>query len=233
MNKSIRSKLTNVYKRFLNEYGRQYWWPADTSFEVMIGAVMTQNTSWKNVVKAISRLKSCGKLSPVNVDKMTLDELSEIIRPCGYHRNKAQTIKNLVYFLKLYNYNLNQMKQLSISSLRKELLNIKGIGPETADSILLYAFEIPIFVVDSYTRRIFSRIGILAGTEKYSQIQKLFHSLPKSTHLYKEYHALIVKHAKERCKKKPVCSTCCINDLCRKLGVEIPFEADEAEKSQL
>lgn len=233
MNKSIRLTLTNVYKRFLNEYGQQCWWPADTPFEVMIGAVMTQNTSWKNVVKAISRLKSSGKLSPFNVNKMTLNELAEIIRPCGYHRIKAQTIKNLVCFLKRYNYNLNQMKQLGISTLREQLLNIKGIGPETADSILLYAFEIPIFVVDSYTRRIFSRIGILAGTEKYSLIQELFHILPKCTAMYKEYHALIVKHAKEKCKKRPVCGTCCINDLCRKLGVKIPFKADEVEEKQL
>ena len=201
---------TSVFDLLFAAYGPQHWWPGDTPFEVIVGAILTQNTNWTNVEKAISKLKQEGCLSPDRLQEIKQEDLAELIRPSGYFNIKAKRLKSFIDFLfGSFNGDLGRMFTLSLSKLRHELLLVNGIGPETADSILLYAGSYPIFVVDAYTKRIFSRLGLLYEEHTYHQIQAFFHDhLDKDKELFNEYHALIVKHAKEHCRTKPLCEGC-------------------------
>ncbi len=205
-------RLLEIYKILYKAYGRRKWWPADTAFEVAVGAVLTQNTSWANVEKAITSLKKHNTLSARALRNITHKRLASLIRPCGYYNIKAKRLKNFIDFLFThYKGNINTMKKNPPEVIRGELLGINGIGPETADSILLYALDKPVFVVDAYTRRITECLGMTTPESSYDEIRALFtKNLPRSVKLFNEYHALIVTHCKEACKVKPDCKECAL-----------------------
>ena len=206
-----KEQLLDIYNALYSHYGPQRWWPGETPFEVMVGAVLTQNTNWGNVERAITNLKGADRLSPEAIDCMPEAELAELIRPSGYFNIKAKRLKAFVrYFIERYEGSIERMKREDCTKLRREVLAVNGIGPETADSILLYALDCPTFVVDAYTKRIFSRHGFFPETADYHEVQQFFmDNLPKETRLYNEYHALIVKLAKDRCiKKAGKCELC-------------------------
>ncbi len=191
-------KLTELYDRLLDAYGPQHWWPAESAFEVIVGAVLTQNTSWKNVEKAIARLKATGNLDLDHIVALSQDDLAGLIRSSGFFNVKAKRLKNLCEWLQLQG-GLDELAGWRTGKLRQSLLEINGIGPETADDILLYAFQRPVFVIDSYTRRLLGKLGLIQGTEDYETLRQMFEScLPPDHRLYNEYHALIVRHAKEK-----------------------------------
>jgi len=200
----------DIYNSLLKHFGPQDWWPGETPFEVIIGAILTQNTSWDNVEKAIVSLKASGKFTPEGLFKLQTDKLALLIKSSGYFNIKAKRLKNFLSFLfNDYEGNIDRLLKEDGHLLRHKLLNVNGIGPETADSILLYAAEYPIFVVDAYTNRIFSRHGYIPADATYHQIQELFvGNLPKDIQLYNEYHALIVRVGKELCRKTPRCNSC-------------------------
>src|SRR3989304_661774 len=202
--------LLKIYHSFFERFGPQHWWPGETPFEVIIGAILTQNTSWKNVEKAINSLKASGHFTPKGLYDTPIDRLAQLIRSSGYFNIKAKRLKNFLSFLfNEYEGDLEAMLKEDGLKLQDKLLKVNGLGPETVDSILLYAAGFPIFVVDAYTKRIFSRHGDIKGDESYHQIQTLFmESLPRNKNLYNEYHALIVRAGKELCKKKPLCHIC-------------------------
>jgi len=216
-NGRIRRILIEIYDRLLEEYGPQHWWPADTRLEVIIGAILTQSTAWSNVTKAIANLKETGSLNIQVLSRMPDAELAALIRPVGYYNSKAKKLKAFISHLETrFDGRLNLLLKGEMSSLRQELISIYGIGDETADSIILYAAEKPIFVVDSYTRRLLLRMNLIHNKAKYGELQGLFmRSLPHQTTLFQEYHALIVEHCKERCLSVPVCDTCPLLGLCR------------------
>lgn len=222
MPKRFSDFLKKIYNRLYKAYGPRGWWPGETPFEVMVGAILTQNTAWANVEKAIANLKYENLLTPKRLDEIGIPKLAQLIRPAGYFNIKAKRLKSFLSFLfKEYGGDLRLMEKDSLNGLRDKLLNVNGIGPETCDSILLYALEKPIFVIDAYTRRIFSRCGIVDGDISYERLQSIFmENLAPNTRLYNEYHALIVQHGKDICKKKPNCNLCIINELCKKKGVE-------------
>ncbi len=209
-------RLLDLYRRLFNFYGDQRWWPADTPFEVMVGAVLTQSTSWRNVEKAISNLKAAGALSPEMLRSINQDELAAIIRPSGYHNAKAKKLRALAEFmLAECGDDLDRLFSQDTEDLRRRLLGVHGIGPETADSILLYAGDKPVFVIDAYTRRIMARLGLAPENAGYEACRRLFLSnLPADAALFNEYHALLVRHGKDFCRKSPVCRGCCLNDIC-------------------
>lgn len=202
--------LYQIYKKLFNHYGLQFWWPGDTQIEVIVGAVLTQNTSWQNVEKAINNLKSRRLLTLKKLVALPIPELAKLIRPSGFFNIKAYRLHNLLEFIfNKYQRSLKRMGEVSTKKLRADLLSVKGIGEETADSILLYAFTRPVFVVDAYTKRIFSRHKFISPSTEYSKIQAFFlNNLPKDIKIYNEYHALIVRLAKEYCRKKPNCIDC-------------------------
>ncbi len=201
--------LEKVYNRLLAHFGPCHWWPGDTPWEVMVGAVLTQNTAWVNVEKAIQNLKSQSRLEAEAMAALDTEQLAELVRPTGYYRQKAKKLKALTSFYARYDFNWQKMRQEPLWPMREKLLAVYGIGPETADSILLYALEKPIFVVDAYTRRILSRHGLAAENMSYDQIQRLFmEHLPTDVPLYNEYHALIVYTGKDFCRSKPGCQGC-------------------------
>ena len=207
--------LLDIYRRLYNYYGPQHWWPGETQFEIVVGAILTQNTNWKNVEKAIANLKDAGYLTPEKLHAIPLGELAELIRPAGYFNIKAQRLRHFLDWLfEKHNGTLDSLEALSLSTLREQLLAIKGIGPETADSICLYGFKKPIFVVDAYTARIFGRHGMIESPSGYEQIQELFHGgLDRDPTLFNEFHALIVQVGKKHCKPKPICTGCPLEDL--------------------
>ena len=208
-------KLMDIYNRMLDRFGPQYWWPGETTIEIIVGAILTQNTNWGNVEKAINNLKNANLLCPEKLHNMSADVLAELIRPAGYFNIKAQRLKSFLNWLfEKHDGDLKMAANLGNQTLREELLKIKGIGPETADSICLYAFNRPIFVVDAYTARILGRHGFLEPDTNYHQIQELFeYNLESDVQLFNEYHALLVKLGKEHCKKRPVCTGCPLEDL--------------------
>ncbi len=209
--KRVGIRLRAIYRELFKAYGPQEWWPGDTPFEVIVGAVLTQNTAWANVEKAIANLKHQRLLTPARLAGIPSRKLASLIRPSGYYNIKTKRLKHLLAFiLNDYSGSLANMFTADTESLRPNLLAINGIGPETADSILLYAGGKPCFVVDSYTKRIFSRHGLIAPDAVYDKVQRLFtDNLPRETSLYNEYHALIVRVGKEHCKKKkPLCTGC-------------------------
>jgi endonuclease-3 related protein len=200
--------LRDVYDRLYAIYGPQHWWPADSPFEVMLGAVLTQNTTWRNVEQAMRSLLDAGCQRPRAILATPLERLAKSLRPCGYFNVKAARLRNLcIWYIEQGGWESLRYKDTLI--LRRQLLAIKGIGPETADDILLYAFERPVFVIDAYTRRLFARLGFIRGHEGYEDLRADFeHALGADTVLYNEYHALIVRHAKEICRVRPQCVIC-------------------------
>jgi endonuclease-3 related protein len=212
---SIRQRLEEIYRLLFSYYGPQHWWPADAPFGVIVGAILTQATAWANVEKAISNLKSAGMLNPTALRQVPLDELAELIRPCGYYKVKSRKLKSFAQHLASYDDSLKKLFALELEQLRLELLSIYGIGEETADAIILYAAGKPIFVIDAYTRRILSRLGLAPLKGSYTAFQKLFmENLPRDEKFYNEYHALFVRHGKETCRKNPLCLRCPLRALC-------------------
>ena len=207
--------LEEVYDRLLSAFGPQHWWPGDSPFEVLVGAVLVQNTSWQNVAKAIGRLKDAELLDPHALYGLADEELEELIRPAGYFRVKARRLRNLLELVvKRYDGSLDAMFATGRDALREELLGVNGIGPETADSILLYAGGVPTFVVDTYTHRVLARHGWIEFDADYHTIKDHFESgLQRDAALYNEYHALFVRIGKLHCRKKPKCEGCPLADL--------------------
>ncbi len=205
------SRLLQYYQTALDKLGPQNWWPGETPFEVCIGAILTQNTNWYNVEKAIQNLKFRHLLDPHRLYALPVQELAQLIQPAGYFNIKAKRLRNFLKFL-LENYNgdLEKMFEERLKPLREKILSVSGIGPETADSILLYAGQKPSFVVDAYTRRIFLRHAVISEEADYHEIQGYFtRHLPEDTQLFNEYHALIVNIGKKWCKaKEPLCDQC-------------------------
>ena len=210
----------NMFRAMSQAYGPQLWWPAKTPWEVIVGAILTQNTAWRNVEQAIARLAQAGALQPEKMRALNERDLAELIRPAGTYRLKASRLKRFVeFFFERYDGDLPAMFRTSLDTLRTELLGIHGVGRETADAILLYAGHLPSFVVDAYTARILRRHGLLDEEADYEQIKEFFEShLPADVDLYNEYHALLVRVGKEHCRPKPRCSGCPLE----------PFEHDES-----
>ena len=203
-------KLTGLYERLYYAYGPQHWWPAESAFEVIVGAVLTQNTSWKNVERAIGSLKATGNLDLDRIAALAQDKLAELIRSSGFFNVKAERLKNLCAWLKSQG-GLDALTKWDTGRLRQSLLAINGIGPETADDILLYAFQRPVFVIDTYTRRLLKKLGLIEGSEDYETLRQTFEAcLPPDHGLYNEYHALIVRHAKEKCAHDNQCRHCAV-----------------------
>ncbi|MFC1634377.1 endonuclease III domain-containing protein [Planctomycetota bacterium] len=202
--------LTEIYELLYEAFGPQYWWPGETPFEVTIGAILTQNTSWANVEKAIANLKSASHLTPEGLHRIDASELAELIRPAGYYNLKTKRLKSFIDWLfDNYGGQLTNLEPVATDRLRSELLEVKGIGRETADSILLYALGRPVFVVDTYTARIMIRHGLIEPDADYEQLRDLFESnLPENTQLFNEYHALLVRTGKDFCKPKAKCPGC-------------------------
>lgn len=216
-NETIGRTLLDVYQRLMACYGAQYWWPALEPFEVMVGAILTQSAAWSNVEKAITNLKQAGVLSPSALRQLSLTEVAALIRPCGYYNAKARKLKSLAHWLgQRYEDNLDKLFAQDMAPLREQLLSVYGIGEETADSIILYAAAKPIFVIDAYTRRILSRLGLAASHHSYGALQSLFRdNLPHDTRLFNEYHALLVCLGKDVCRRHPLCPRCCLKDMCQ------------------
>src|SRR5271157_2885921 len=202
--------LLEIYKTLNTHFGDLNWWPGNSPFEVIAGAILTQNTAWRNVEKAITRLKSKNLLHPARILEIDDSALADLIRPAGYYNIKTQRLKSFVRFLyNEYGGKLDNMFVEDLWPLRAKLLSVKGIGEETADSILLYAGRKPIFVIDTYTRRVLQRHDIIRSGETYREIQNLFMTtLPLSVTLYNQYHALFVNTGKLFCTKDPRCNGC-------------------------
>ena len=211
MKKVNSNPFLRIYDRLLAHYGPQGWWPGETPLEVMVGAVLTQNTNWKNVERAINNLKNAGQFDFWALQELPVEKLAEYIRPSGYYNVKAVRLKNLLQMItEEYEGELQFLFADSLENARENLLRVKGVGPETADSILLYAAGKPIFVVDTYTHRVFARHEIVLEDNDYFTLQQEFmDNLPEDVSLFNEFHALIVVVAKEFCKKrKPRCKEC-------------------------
>lgn len=207
--------LHDLYDSLYHHFGPQHWWPADSPFEVAIGAILTQNTNWTNVEKAIHKLKQADILDPVALHRTHPKKLASLIRPAGYFNIKAKRIKHFMrFFMQTYGGEISRMKKEPLPAIREKLLSVHGIGPETADSIILYALEKPVFVIDAYTKRVLARHTILDHNEPYETYQELFHSsLKKNVPVFNEYHALFVRLAKEYCRTTPDCGQCPINGM--------------------
>jgi endonuclease-3 related protein len=207
--------IIDIYRCLLACFGQQHWWPGDTPFEVMVGAILTQSASWHNVELAIENLKQAGSLSPRALRQIPAAELAGHIHSSGYYNAKAKKLKAMVKWLSVYEDDLEKAFAGELDDKRNELLGIHGIGLETADSMLLYAGGKPAFVIDAHTRRITERIGIAPQKDSYDAFQKLFTSnLEQDTQLFNEYHALLVKLGKDVCRKKPLCTTCVLKEMC-------------------
>ncbi len=209
-------ELTDIYDKLFAVYGEQHWWPAKTPFEMMTGAILTQNTAWSNVEKAIVNFG--GRLSPEFILDAPSEKLVEIIRPSGFFNQKSVRLKTLSTWFSGYGFDIERVRICEPELIRRELLSLSGVGRETADSIMLYALHHPYFVIDAYTRRIFSRLGF-SISEDYDEIREMFESsLPHDEKLYGEYHALIVRLAKLHCKKQPCCDGCPLRERCEGCG---------------
>ena len=210
------SPLLALYHSLHAHYGDLAWWPADSAFEIAVGAILTQNTDWRNVEKALGNLKSANALSIEAILEMPTDQLEMLVRPSGYFRMKTDRLKQLCEFLQSNSF--DALKKMGRDQARERLLSVKGVGPETADDIVLYALDIPSFVIDTYTRRLLERFGLYSSKLKYPELQAAFHQqLPEDASLFKQYHALIVEHAKVSCRKKPLCESCVLKETCSKI----------------
>ena len=200
--------LRRLYDALHAVYGEQPWWPADSRFEIVVGAVLTQNASWSNVEKAIGRMKSAGLMSLPALLESSHEHLAETIRPSGYYNIKARRLRNLCLFLDQAG-GLEAFANGPLQDQRAALLGVNGVGPETADDILLYALDRPVFVIDTYTRRLLQRYRLARGDEAYEDLRALFErALDADPYLYQQYHALIVMHGKQTCRKLPRCDRC-------------------------
>ncbi|MEN8265308.1 MAG: endonuclease III domain-containing protein [Nitrospirota bacterium] len=207
--------LIDIYNTLFSAFGPQHWWPGDTAFEVAVGAVLTQNTNWGNVERAIQNLKREKVLNSKALNKMQHKKLASLIRPAGYFNIKAERLKNfLAYLSNHYSGSMKKMKARDLHDLREELLSVNGIGPETADSILLYALDKPVFVIDAYTKRVLTRHNLVPEKATYHEMQELFqNNISTDVRLYNEYHALFVMVGKDYCKPKPKCSGCPLENI--------------------
>ena len=204
--------LMTIYRRLFDAYGPQNWWPADSTFEVMVGAVLTQNTAWVNVEKAITNLKCSSCLSLDRVLASSDDDLAQLIRPSGYFNIKVRRLKNLCKWV-VENGGETKLADIDTVTLRSSLLSVNGVGPETADDIMLYAFERSVFVIDTYTRRLFTKLGLIKGSEPYEQLRQFFEAeLEPDVSLFNQYHALIVRHAREKCFESFNCRHCIVEN---------------------
>jgi len=206
--------LQALYQTLLSHYGEQSWWPADGPFEVTVGAILTQNTAWSNVEKALDSLRAADALNPEALSTMDTDRLAALIRSSGYYNQKARRLSGFARWYREQGGH-EVLRQRPTETLRAQLLALHGIGPETADDMLLYAFDHPVFVIDSYTRRLLQRLRLIAGDEPYDRLQAGFHqALAPEVATYRQYHALIVEHAKTHCRKRPSCAQCPLSDSC-------------------
>lgn len=208
---SRRTRLMRVYEALLDRFGPQDWWPGETPFEIMVGAVLTQNTAWTNVERAVAALAGADALDPQALLALSRERLVEHIRPSGYYNVKAKRLVALTrWYVETCGGDIDRLRRMPLAEARAGLLGVNGVGPETADSILLYAADKPVFVVDAYTRRIFSRLGMVAPDADYETMQRLFMgNLPEDVALFNEYHALIVASGKNLCRpRSPKCADC-------------------------
>lgn len=208
------AQVERVFERLFDAYGEQHWWPADTPFEVMLGAILTQNTSWQNVEKALDRLRGAVLLDAESLLSMPREVLADHLRPAGYYNLKAGRLAAfLAWYCEQGGY--AALNALETTELRSGLLGVHGIGPETADDMLLYAFGRPVFVIDAYTRRLFGRLGMLPPDAPYESLRAAFETaIPADAGHYGEWHALIVAHAKSACRSRPVCADCPLRGQC-------------------
>jgi len=216
--------LAEIYELLFERFGRQHWWPGETPFEIIVGAILTQNTNWGNVEKAIANLKAADLLGPQQLHAVEQSELAELIRPAGYFNIKAKRLKSFINWLfDNYGGDLGRLEAVGTEQVRQELLGITGIGRETADSILLYALDREVFVVDAYTARVAVRHGLIEPETDYEQLRELFESnLPRDRQMFNEYHALLVRVGKEYCRPKARCSGCPLEKLPHAVDIEYP-----------
>ncbi len=208
------SQLVRVYHDLFAHYGPRHWWPADSPFEVMVGAVLTQNTAWTNVERALARVKGVVALEAAPMAALPVDVLADALRPAGYYNVKARRLQALCRWV-VDQGGMGALHGMETRPLRAGLLNVHGVGPETADDIVLYAFGRPVFVIDAYTRRLFARLGFVRNQESYEGLRARFErALPRDPVLYNEYHALIVEHAKTTCRTRPLCQNCILRPRC-------------------
>ncbi len=213
------TEIKQIYNMLFSQYGPQHWWPGDSPFEIMVGAILTQNTAWVNVEQAIANLESQNSLHPQKILDAALPDLAGWLRPSGYFNVKARRLRNYCqWYVDAGGY--AELSKIETSLLRQKLLTVNGVGPETADDILLYAFARPVFVIDAYTRRVFVRLGLVDPDANYETVRQQFEvalksdAHPSAERVFNEYHALIVWHAKYVCKKRPSCEQCCLATLC-------------------
>ena len=210
-------RVLSIYQRLLARYGQLHWWPADTVYEVMVGAVLTQNTAWRNVEIALANFG--GNISPESVSDMSMEALAQTIRPAGFFNQKSKYLKAMTAWFETYGFDREIVRREPLEKVRKQLLAVKGIGRETADSILLYAFGYPIFVVDAYTLRHCRRYPLDAGNG-YEEVRAYFEDgLPKREEVFNNFHAMIVANAKEYCRTRPQCEACPLGGECERSGV--------------
>jgi endonuclease-3 related protein len=216
MTEPTREALLDVYHRLYAAYGPQGWWPGGSPFEVVVGAILTQAAAWTNVEKAIDNLKAAGVLSPRGILQTPVDDLASLVYPAGYYNAKARKLRAFAEMLfERHGGDLDRLLTLPLLELRRELLATHGIGPETADAVILYAAGRPRFVIDAYTRRVFGRLGMAPARDDYASWQRLFEeALPPDARLFNEYHALIDRHAKTLCRKEPLCAQCFLREAC-------------------
>lgn len=223
-NDSLKTLLPQIYQLLRDRFGYLDWWPGETPFEVIVGAILTQNTSWTNVEKAIFNLKSAGALSPDGILALSIDDsgpgvhsLPNLIKPSGYFNQKTKRLQTIAKWVMIRcQGDLRKLESVSTFDLRNELLGIIGIGQETADSILLYAFGRLVFVVDTYTKRSMNRVGICDEDISYEDLQDLFvRNIDRDIDLYNDFHAQIVALGKYHCKTRPLCENCPLSGICK------------------
>lgn len=227
------SGIFTIYQTLYRAFGPQHWWPGESELEMMTGAILTQNASWRNVEKALKNLKDRNLLSLKRLNQIGISDLAQLIRPAGYFNLKAKRLKALMRWLqKTCKGKIAQLKKIETTLLRNILLNVYGVGPETADSILVYALKKKSFVVDAYTKRIFSRHHFLKETDSYENFKSLFeNALPKNLKIYNEYHALIVKIGKDFCRKTPKCSQCPLEEDLKNCKTALMFQKEDGVKA--
>lgn len=223
----MRRRLQSIYHRLHKHFGPQGWWPGQSRYEVIVGAILAQNTNWGNVEKAIRRLRQARALTPAGMSALSRRRLQQLIRPAGFFAVKTRRLQSFLAFLHTrYEGSLRRMFREEPIGLRKALLDVSGIGPETADSILLYAGNMPLFVVDAYTTRVLSRHRLISRTASYDEVQALFmNHLPRKPTLYNEYHALFVAVGKTYCRSTPRCDTCPLRSDLEQHGIPIPSKS--------
>lgn len=217
-------RIRQLYQMLEKGYETPNWWPAQSPYEVMVGAILTQNTNWNNVEKALENLRDC--LTPQNILALTDEDLMERIRPAGFYKSKTRYLKAMTKWYESYDFSVSRVqeaaKERGIKEFRKELRKVPGLGNETTDAILLYAFDLPSFVIDAYTMRLIERLPIRAGNT-YLEVQKSFESaFGPRVDVYNKFHALIVIHGKEHCRKRPLCSECPLESNCQRKKVNNP-----------